>query len=352
MEKRIATLILSGIVVLSLLGCGAKKDASSTSADTSKEDTQTSQTQTDAQEQADASKEAQAQNSLPKAGVYTAEYDDELGGVVYTFTNFLILNGDGTGTWSIQDAVPVTYDDHVITSEIATDTYSEAPYTIKDNSLLVDEGYGPVEYALFTEEVPNDVVAWLNEQTASVAHNQCAEPIFQDVDPAAPADGEYRISMKSFEACQASYGMIGDLYLVEQYDLDVMKSLTVGDTVSVNDEYLYIESIEQSGSLIIINGGIEEGGAEFLINEEDSTCRYSSFDDFPTFDCYGEFNLYVPEDCVITDSSDIINNPDGVVMTPDEFKKSMSDPSSYWYWNTSIVVKDNEIKEINIMYVP
>ena len=346
MKKKIITLILTAGMI-ALVGCSSKTEPAATN---SSPDSQANEEATEApkasEEAVDSSSEAEAK--LPKAGIYAYEYEEELEGTTYTYKNYIIVNGDGTATFIAQDTVPATYDDK-------TFKFGEAdanPYELKGDSILLDEGFGPNDFALISTEVPADVDAWFDEQIQIVANNQRVEPLPASVDPSAPADGEYWISLKSFEECEDSYGLICDLCLVEQYDTAAIKALKAGDVVVIDNEEMTVDTVTTSGTLIIINGGIEEGGAEFRFDDSKPTCQYSSMDDFPTFKNYGEANLFVPADCVINDTSDIVDHPDGIVMTPAEFKKAMTDPQDYWYWNTSIVVKNNEVAEINIRYVP
>ena len=336
MKKRIVSLILTTAMILALIGCSGN-----TKANESVPEAETLETQ-------DSQETAEAPSIMPKAGVYSYSYEEEMDGVNYTFTSYLFLNGDGTGTWSVQDTVPVTYDDKAI----STESSEPAPYELKGDSLFVDEGFGPNEYALLSDVVPQDIEAWLNEQTAATAESKRVEPIPVDVDPKAPADGEYNLWMDSYEDCQDSYGIKGTLYLVEKYDAEAVKALQPGDTVVVDGNDMEVATVDFSGSLILINGGEEEGGVCFRVYDDQPYCQVAGMDDFPTFVECGAINLFVPTDCVITDNSDIMEHPDGIVYTPAEFKKAMSDPTDYWYWNTSVVIKDGDIVEINIRFVP
>lgn len=341
MKRKLLLLTMSMVLALGLIGCSGKEEK----ADSKSEKAETKQEEA---KEDDGFEEV----TLPKAGVYSFDYEEELGGVNYTFTNYLIIDGNMGGQWAIQDTADITYDESTISTVYDNEVMNSYPYEIKGNSLFIDEGFGPNEYKLFSDEVPSDVAAWLSEQTASVAHNQCAEPAYEYIDPENPDDGEYWIWMKSFEECQDSYGMVCNLYHVEQYDSETIKSLQEGDVVYVDEDYMDIKTVETSGSLVIINGGEEEGGVSFRVYDDEPTCQIAGMDDFPSFQDFGEANLYVSPDCVITDSSDIIDHPEGIVMTPKEFKEKMDDPENYWYWNTSAVIKNNEVVEINIRFVP
>lgn len=336
MKKRIISLILTATMILGLVGCSGKTETSESVSEAVSVETSDSQ------------ETVEAPSTMPKAGVYSYSYEEEMDGVNYTFTSYLFLNGDGTGAWIVQDTVPVTYDDKAI----STESSEPVPYELKGDSLFVDEGFGPNEYALLSDVVPQDIEAWLNEQTAATAESKRVEPIPVDVDPKAPADGEYNLWMDSYEDCQDSYGIKGTLYLVEKYDAEAVKALQPGDTVVVDGNDMEVATVDFSGSLILINGGEEEGGVCFRVYDDQPYCQVAGMDDFPTFVECGAINLFVPTDCVITDSSDIMEHPDGIVYTPAEFKKAMTDPTDYWYWNTSVVIKDGDIVEINIRFVP
>lgn len=336
MKKRFIVIALASVMVLGLIACSNDTKAADPEASVSTEDTTV------------AAEPAEDASVLPTAGVYTFSFDEEMEGTVYTNTNYLVLNGDGTGVWVIQDKIDITYDEKTISSASS----DSVPYEFKGTSLFIDEGFGPNEYALLSDVVPQDIEAWLNEQTAVTAESKRVEPIPVDVDPKAPADGEYNLWMDSYEDCQDSYGIKGTLYLVEKYDAEAVKALQPGDTVVVDGNDMEVATVDFSGSLILINGGEEEGGVCFRVYDDQPYCQVAGMDDFPTFVECGAINLFVPTDCVITDNSDIMEHPDGIVYTPAEFKKAMSDPTDYWYWNTSVVIKDGDIVEINIRFVP
>lgn len=342
MKKRIISILLASVMALSLIACS--KDSNETSEQREKP--------TEDRKEIEETVEEEPAANVPAAGAYASSYEEEYDGETYTFNTYLIINGDGTGTWVVQDTCDITYDDSNVNTVYNDEVYESFPYEYKDNSIFLDEGFGPNEYKLVSDVVPTDLEAWLAEQDGVEASGQCVEPLAFSVDCTNPDDGEYWILMDSFEECQDSYGMKCTLYLIEQYDSEAIKALQPGDVVCVDGGYMDVNTVDFSGSLVIINGGEEEGGTSFRVYDDEPTCQVAGMDDFPTYFEVGPADLFVPADCVITDSSDIIDHPEGIVMNPKEFKKAMSDPGEYWYWNTSIVVKDNEIKEINIRFVP
>ncbi len=340
MKKRIVSLILTTAMILALIGCSGNTKANESAPKAENQATQDSQ------------ETAEAPSIMPKAGVYSYSYEEEMDGVNYTFTSYLFLNGDGTGTWVVQDTCDITYDDSTMSSVYNGEVFESYTYEYKNNSIFLNEGDFTNEYKFTSADVPSDIPAWLDEQNPTADAGVRVEPIPVDVDPKAPADGEYNLWMDSYEDCQDSYGIKGTLYLVEKYDAEAVKALQPGDTVVVDGNDMEVATVDFSGSLILINGGEEEGGVCFRVYDDQPYCQVAGMDDFPTFVECGAINLFVPTDCVITDSSDIMEHPDGIVYTPAEFKKAMTDPTDYWYWNTSVIIKDGNIVEINIRFVP
>lgn len=339
MKKRIIAIALASIMALGLIAC-------------SKEEAKPAEDTTQAQEVQETTTEEEPAAALPAAGVYTSSYEEELDGENYVFNTYIFINGDGTGTWVVQDTCDITYDDSTMSSVYNGEVFESYTYEYKNNSIFLNEGDFTNEYKFTSADVPSDIPAWLDEQNPTADAGVRVEPIPVEVDPENPADGEYQISMESYEDCQDSYGIKGTLYLVEKYDAEAVKALQPGDTVVVDGNDMEVATVDFSGSLILINGGEEEGGVCFRVYDDQPYCQVAGMDDFPTFVECGAINLFVPTDCVITDNSDIMEHPDGIVYTPAEFKKAMSDPTDYWYWNTSVVIKDGDIVEINIRFVP
>lgn len=143
-----------------------------------------------------------------------------------------------------------------------------------------------------------------------------------------------------------------ELYTKDIYDAVEMTTLKEGDTVIVESEPILVESIS-IGDSIKINGGVDEGGAEFISNGG-GTFRYFGFDDYATYTDKGRATLTVTKDTVIMDYSDP-SNADGVKVDPDKFMEYVNTPqnsTSFTFGNTEIRTEGGKLVEITRKYVP
>lgn len=67
--------------------------------------------------------EEQASESADIAGVYQYTFEEEIGGEVVSYDQFVILNDDQTGYMIIQDTVSVTWDSETINTGSSSYTY-------------------------------------------------------------------------------------------------------------------------------------------------------------------------------------------------------------------------------------
>lgn len=142
-----------------------------------------------------------------------------------------------------------------------------------------------------------------------------------------------------------------NLYAEQYYDAVDMSMLKAGDTIMVNGEAIVVNDVTTNDlGLMLINGGLEEGGAEFMAMEAGGIYQYSGMDGYPTYDDLGSFNLKVSPDVVITDKSDL-ENPDGTVLSIDEFKDFAAN-HELSRLNTSVRTEGGVIVEINIRFIP
>lgn len=155
------------------------------------------------------------------------------------------------------------------------------------------------------------------------------------------------LDMDSFDGENIDVNLYGEQY----YDAVDMSMLKAGDTIMVNGEAIVVNDVTTNDfGLMLINGGIEEGGAEFMAMESGGTYQYSGMDGYPTYDDLGSHNLKVDPDVVITDASDL-DNPDGTILSIDEFK-DFAASNELSRLNTSVRTEGGVIVEINIRYIP
>ena len=79
--------------------------------------------------------------SAGPSGTYTRTYTEEIEGEEISTEFSYTFNADGTGSCTMQDTVPFTWDDKTIT--VSGETYE---YKLEGNTLKVDEGFGFNDY--------------------------------------------------------------------------------------------------------------------------------------------------------------------------------------------------------------
>lgn len=134
------------------------------------------------------------------------------------------------------------------------------------------------------------------------------------------------------------------------YDAVDISQLKEGDTLIASNGTLTVETIEDSNGYLNINGGLEEGGATLKSNDG-GTYVEQLLDDYIYKEELGEREYPLSKDVVLTDSSDLESDP--VVYTGlEEVEKALQDIGVFNVYNTTIVVENGEVIEINLVYCP
>lgn len=93
-------------------------------------------------------------------GVYQYSYTEEIEGEESKFFSYLILNSDGTGYWSVQDLVPIEWnnDEVIVLGESHKFDYDEEEYRI-----ILHEEFGDENYDYLVGSDPIEFVQFMNE---------------------------------------------------------------------------------------------------------------------------------------------------------------------------------------------
>lgn len=216
-----------------------------------------------------------------------------------------------------------------------------------DVAEAVEENAGAIEEAVEDAATLVDAAA---EETTDATEAEGAAltveplPAIEDINDATMWAN---IDMDTFDGENVDVNLFAEQY----YDAVDMSMLKAGDTIMVNGDAIVVNGITTNDfGLTIINGGIEEGGAEFMAMEAGGVYQYSGMDGYPTYDDLGAHTLKISPDVVITDASDL-ENPDGTVLTIDEFK-DFAKENELSRLNTSVRTEGGVIVEINIRFIP
>lgn len=144
------------------------------------------------------------------------------------------------------------------------------------------------------------------------------------------------------------------VYSDYRYDAADVARLQVGDTlVYEGDKPLPVDSIERRDSFVIINGGIETGGAE-LTASDGGTYRATTFDDHSVYRELGKRTVLLADDFVIIDCGDNPTDPNDTIRSDQklyldrlkDYKREFSP------LNTRVRIENGKIKEIHRHWIP
>lgn len=189
------------------------------------------------------------------------------------------------------------------------------------------------------------------------------EPLKYDIDASNITDGQFAADIKNIERVDDVLKADFTLYTMDLYDMVDISNLTTWDTIVISGEELEVKNIEignpvdfQDGegprNVVIINGGVEEGGAEFIAYEG-GTYRFFGFDDHATYTEQCSVNLEISEDAVLTDTSDL-EYPDGITFNVEQFealKDKATDPG-FRYLSTTVRIESGKVVEMNRKFIP
>lgn len=154
------------------------------------------------------------------------------------------------------------------------------------------------------------------------------------------------------------------IYSYDAYEKADIDALKVGDKIRLHEEYMtgnqYAEvevtSIEKDDQYhtVTINGGIEqEGGLDLILMDGSEYYRTITFDDYPVYYEVGETELSLADNVVLKDSS-ADPQADAVETTGAQAVAAAinADPDNWTVYNTTLVVQEGKIVEVNRIWVP
>lgn len=290
------------------------------------------------------------------AGVYATDYSDET----------VIDYGADEGNISIKSVESQTDKCH-----ISFWMFNDTAYTFSVFGTTSQMQMG----ALY-----DSVMLAIGADVASLDEVSVVEPLPNEIDVNSIEGGVFPADIENVETDEN--GTIADftIYTVDLYDAVELNSLEAGDIVKVKsssfDEYdeIIVDTVEHKEvnytsaeeamgaekegayDVIIINGGIEEGGAEFIAGEG-GTYRFFGFDDYPTYSVHGKVSLTIAEDAVIVDHSEDWASgeefPAGVTIKTTELMHfTGEDTIGFDSLNTTVAIENGVVTQITRRFTP
>lgn len=141
------------------------------------------------------------------------------------------------------------------------------------------------------------------------------------------------------------------VYDYDLYDMVDISNLKVGDTIIIGENNVVVSKLERNDiGTVIINGGIDQGGYELGTNDN-GVFSEIGYNDAKSYYAIGEATIRVSTEFKYIDSSNLDEEPKeyfpGDFLTEKAGIEYNFNPN-----NTTIVVKDGQIVEMNRVYIP
>lgn len=145
--------------------------------------------------------------------------------------------------------------------------------------------------------------------------------------------------------------MEATVYAYDLYDMVDIAGLVPGDEMELRGENVLVTSVERTDAgLVILNGGLEQGGFE-LATDDTGVYFESGFDDARTWTALGTVTLPVNEEFTFVDSSDLESGEEiwyaGDFLAPDTDIRYDFTP-----YNTTITIRNGQVIAMHRVFVP
>jgi hypothetical protein len=263
----------------------------------------------------------------------------------------LLLTGCGPATESMADAANPT-----ATTQKATENATEQAAETETESVTETEKSTD---AATTESAAETTGA--AENTTESATSAAAEqnevfalngPLGRYQGPDEFGSATFAASFEKEDLVKADDGTITLNVMIYRYELfsaDDIETLKKGDVIWCLGSDVLIDTIEKTDSgLIVINGGIENGG-RVLKTDDGAVYFESGMNDVKSYYEIGEKAFVLADDFVLTDSSDL-DNP--VTYTAEEFLSFDHGAAGFINANTFVTTSSDVITAIERVYIP
>lgn len=144
-----------------------------------------------------------------------------------------------------------------------------------------------------------------------------------------------------------------EVFSEDLYDAVAVSKLKAGDTVVYDGKPIVVKDIERKDKYVTVNGGIEEGGAEFTANEG-GIYRGSQMDDHSTYTSLGKVTLPLAKDFVLIDFGENPTDPSDTVRTgkKEYLEKVPEYRRDFHVLDTRVRIEKGNVVEINRHWIP
>lgn len=144
------------------------------------------------------------------------------------------------------------------------------------------------------------------------------------------------------------------IYSAYRYAAADINDLQEGDTlIYEGDKPLPVASIKRQGKYVIINGGIEAGGAELTLTDR-NTYRATTLDDHSVYKALGKCNVVLAENFIIIDCGENPTDPNDTIRSGQKpyFDRLKDYRREFGPLDTSVNIRNGLITEIHRRWIP
>lgn len=178
------------------------------------------------------------------------------------------------------------------------------------------------------------------------------QPLDSTIDIEHLADGTYSVSLEEdafYVDENGDYQVVVTIYDYDLYQANDIKNLKLNDTIEILGENITVTSLEKTPlGLIVVNGGFEVGGYDFITND-DSFYFITGASDTKAYYEIGLATLPLASDFAFYDESD--NS-----LEPFHAEDFFVDETEFYYafsqYNTSVEIKDGTVTSMTRIYTP
>lgn len=139
------------------------------------------------------------------------------------------------------------------------------------------------------------------------------------------------------------------VYDYDRYDMVDVAQLAEGDIFVAGGKDLSVKSKTEENGLVLINGGLEQGGVT-LTSDDNGVYYELGVDDVKCYRSIGTVTMELSADCTVTDSSDA-EHPDKAAQVS-QLAELAKDGTGFIAANTTITIADGKVVSIARSYLP
>lgn len=143
------------------------------------------------------------------------------------------------------------------------------------------------------------------------------------------------------------------LYTEDLYDAVEVSRLQTGDTLIYDNNRIVVDTLEVNGSFVIINKGIEEGGAD-LVSNEGGNYLAMQLDAYSIYSELGKTTLPLRSDFAFIVCGENITDPyDTIRVNPQAYLEELPDyKQDFSLLDTEVQIENDSIVSVTRIWIP